>query len=569
MNPHPGSLSVLAQRLLITGVCLLPALAAGQQAPQAPQVTPRDLRPETPPRPPAALPAPAPQAVPGKAETLFVVVGDITLVGAFPDLTATTQALIAPLRGQRRSVADLYRLADEIENQYRAAGYALVRVVVPPQSLKDGGTLTFTLIDGFVERIDLAAVPERARRQVQATLAPLVGQRRLTSAALERALTLAGRGPGLSLRSALGAGQATGGTVLVLEGEHEPVVVSLSADDRSSAALGPWQSSVQVRLNQLGQRGEQLYFYVSGGADVARMFQTDARRRVGGGGVIVPLGDSGLSLNPEFTVSDTKPTPAPLAPLSRSQLERYTLRLIYPLILDRQQELTLTGTLDASRQTDSLPDFNYVLDIDALRVARLTVDWTRPLQAGRLRVSSTYSQGFTELGARTPVEIEATGIPMSRLGAKSSFKRLEMTASFDSGPLPWGLQARGVARAQWALEGVMPGAELFSLDGEDALSTFVAGAISDDGGWSLRQEVSRPMGGDIGGAALGLSPYAFAAGGRVTTRIEGAATRGLAASYGLGLRTQWRGASLSVEYGRRRIAGVNEDRAFLKGQVQF
>jgi len=547
-------------------MCLLPLLAAAQQAPQ---VTPRDLRPETPLRPPAELPTPAPQALPNKAETLFVTVGDINLVGAFPDLATATETLVAPLRGQRKSVADLYRLADGIEALYRVAGYALVRVVVPPQSLKDGGTLSFTLIDGFIERMDLAAVPERARHLVNETLGPLLGQRRLTNAQLERALTLAGRGPGLSLRSALGAGKVTGGTVLVLEGEHAPYALSLSADDRSSAALGPWQTTLQMRLNQLGKLGEQAYFYVSGGSNMTHLLATAARRRVGGGGLILPLGGSGLSLNPEFTVSDTKPAPAGFAPLSRSQLERYTLRLVYPLLLDRQQELTLTGTLDASRQTDSLSDFNYILDIDALRVARLTVDWSQPLPAGRLRVASIYSQGFTTLGARRPEEIAATGIPMSRQGAKSSFKRLELTATFDSGALPWGLQARSVARAQWALDGVMPGAELFSLDGEEALSTFLAGAISDDGGWSLRQELSRPAALDIGGASLGLSPFAFAAGGRVTTRIDGGATRGLAASYGLGLRTQWRNASLALEYGRRRSAGLNEDHAFLKGQVQF
>ena len=561
---HRRSPALLLAALLLA----LPPATAQAQTPQAPQVTPRDLRPEVPVRPPAVVPVPAPQALPSKAEALFVSVGDITLAGAFPELSAATEALIAPLRGQRRSVADLYSLADAIEAAYRAAGYALVRVVVPPQSLKDGGTLRVTLIDGFIERIDLRAVPERARYLVSTTLAPLLAQRHLSSVQLERALTLAGRGPGLSLRSALGAGTETGGTVLVLEAEHVPYSVSLSGDDRSSAALGPWQSTVQLRLNQLGNTGEQAYVYVSGGANVTHMFETNARRRVAGGGLILPIGASGLSLNPEFTNSDTKPTPVGFAPLSRSRLERYTLRLVYPLILDRQQELTLTGALDASRQTDSLPDFNYILDLDKLRVLRLTADWSRPLPTGRLRITSIYSQGLTALGARTPTEIAATGIPMSRLGARSSFKRLELTASLDSA-LPWGLQAHSVARAQWALDGVMPGAELFSLDGEEALSSFVSGAISNDGGWTLRQEIARPSTVDVAGAALGLSPFAFAAGGRASTRVEGALAQGLAASYGLGLRTQWRNASLALEYGRRRSAGLNEEQAFLKGQVQF
>ena len=235
---------------------------------------------------------------------------------------------------------------------------------------------------------------------------------------------------------------------------------------------------------------------------------------------------------------------------SRSQLERYSLRLLYPLQLTRSQEINLTATLDASRQVDSLPDFDFTMSEDKLRVGRLALDWTRNGDAARWRAGVTLSRGLPGLGARTAADLAATGIPVSRPGAKPYFSKLEANASVDLS-LPWGLSARSSARMQSSLGGVLPSAELFSLDGEEALSTFRSGAISDDSGWTLRQEVSRAWSPTVGGAGLFLQPYLFAALGRPISKLPSLGHR-LAASGGAGLRTQWRGVDLANEAGPRR-----------------
>ncbi|WP_431051679.1 ShlB/FhaC/HecB family hemolysin secretion/activation protein [Roseateles sp. L2-2] len=556
-----------------TALALAAGAALAQQSPPpplAPQVTPRDLRPPEPAASAAPLPVPAPNAVPAQARDLQVSVDDVRFSDGFPELAAASAALAAPLRGQRQTVAAFYQLADAVEALYREAGYPLVRVVVPPQQVKDGGVFELRVVDGYLERIDASAVPERARRAVEQALAGLLGRRHLRGEALERALTLAGRGPGLQMRSALGAGKEVGGTVLVLEGEHAGSAITVSADRRLSESLGPWQTTVQLRLNQALGRGEQFYTYVSGGKDWGTALRDDAPRRVLGGGAILPLTADGLSLNPEFTVSDTQPRAPAGALRSRSQLERYSLRLIYPLLLTRAQELTLTGTFDASRQIDSLPDFDFVMSEDKLRVGRIAADYVRNGESTRLRMGATLSRGLPGLGARTAADIAATGMPVSRYGARPFFTKLELNASADV-ELPWGLGARTSAKLQSALGHVLPSAELFTLDGEDALSTFRSGSISDDNGWTLRQELSRAWTPSIGGAGLQLQPYVFAAMGRPWSEFAGTQGHRLAASGGAGLRTRWRGAELSIEAGRRRYRpfGLDEFQAFVKAQVQF
>lgn len=551
-------------------VAALPFLAAVpvSLAQDAPQVTPRDLRPAAPIAPPAALPQPAPATAPPGAENLFVRVADIALIHGFPALESASRALIAPLLDQRLSVADFYRLAEAIEQLYRDAGYALVRVTAPPQQLSDGGTLRLMVVDGFIERVDLSAIPEKVRASAESTLAPLVGRRGLSSQELERALTLAGRAPGLSLRSALAPGEQTGGVVLAVEGRFDAAMGSVAIDNRLSDTLGPWQSAVQLRLNQPFGRGEQFYGYFAGGVNVARLLHSRAPRRVAGGGAIIPLGVNGMAFNPEYTRSDTN-TPGQLFfPRTRSEFERATLRLTYPVVLQRGNEVTVTGAFEMSSQRNSAPDFGVLLNQDRLRVLRAGADWSYVSGASALRMNGTLSRGLDALGARTEGDAVATGVPLSRFGATPAFTKLEWGASF-AAPVGAGIESRSTLRAQKAFD-TLPSAEVFSLEGEDALSTFTAGALSNDSGWTLRQEFARPLGFSIAERAVSMAPYVFFAGGKARPKV-GIPADGFNRSYGVGLRSAVGPVSLSMEWGRRvtRPDVLNDTQFFVKGQVQF
>ena len=576
---RPASVCAVLRLAWLLPLCFVPLLASAQQAPL---VTPRDLRPETPAKPPAILPQPAPAEVPANAEELFVRIGEISVKDGFAEFAVGTEALLSQVRTQRISVASLYKLAESIEMLYREAGFALVRVLVPPQKLNDGDTLRLIVLDGFVERIDASAVDERSRRRVLAVMQGLVGQRRLAGEALERALTLAGRSPGLTLRSTLLAGSEPGGVILTLDGTFKRFSGSFSVDDRLSKSVGPWQTTLQVSVNEPVGAGVQLYASVSGGKDWVGAFRSDAPRRVIGGGALIPVGSNGLSINPEFTSSVSQPAPQPGVPRSLSKFERYTLRLVYPLIVNRQEELTITGTLEATTQIDTLPEFQlaaangsslgtFVLNQDRLRVARLGAAWSTTLASSALlSAGATISGGTPKLGARTQADVVNSGVAMSRPGANPGFVKVEGNLAYKQ-ELPMGVQSKSLVRVQKSLKGVLPGSELFSLDGEDALSTLVSGSISDDSGWMLRQEFTRPVSWQPGSENLNFVPYIFGAAGKTKTQLATGTERGFSKAYGLGLRTQWRNVNFSMEYGRHESNSsvLNGSRLFVKGQVQF
>jgi hemolysin activation/secretion protein len=555
----------------------LPVLAE-----QAPLVTPRDLRPEAPAKPAPILLQPAPATAPPNTEGLFVRIGDIAVKDGFPEFAADTEALLSPVRKQRISVANLYKLAESIEMLYRNAGYILVRVLIPPQSLNDGDTLQLIVLDGFIEHIDAGAVPEHSRIRVLTVMQRLVGQRRLSGDALERALTIAGRAPGLTMRSTMRAGTEPGGVVLTLDGTFTRASGSLSGDNRLPDSLGPWQTTLQVTLNEPIGAGTQVYAYVSGKRDWGTAFRGDAPRRVAGGGAIIPIGNNGLSINPEYTSSISLPAQQAGVPKSQSNFERYTLRLIYPLILNRQEELTITGTLDASNQIDTLPEFQliaadgsslgaFVLDQDRLRVARLGAAWDKLLfSSGHFSAGATISAGTSGLGARTKADVASSGIPMSRAGANPDFTKFEGNVAYEQ-QLPMGLQSKSLLRTQKSFNGVLPSSELFMLDGEDGLSTFTSGSISSDEGWILRQEFTHPMAWQAGFASVNLVPSVFYAAGKTSSQLAGGTVSGLSKAYGFGLRMQWQNANLSMEYGRHESAPsvLDGNQFFVKGQVQF
>ncbi|NDP38620.1 MAG: ShlB/FhaC/HecB family hemolysin secretion/activation protein [Rhodoferax sp.] len=558
---------------------MTPLLVSGQQAPL---VTPRDLRPQTPAKPPVGLPQPAPAEVPSNAQELFVRIGDVSVKDGFAEFAADTEVLLAQVRTQRMSVAELYQLAESIEMLYREAGYALVRVLLPPQSLKDGDTLQLIVLDGFVERIDASAVDERSRRRVLTVMQRLVGQRHLSGDALERALTIAGRSPGLEMRSTMAAGAEPGGVVLTLDGKFTRASGSISADNQLSNALGPWQTTLQLTLNEPIGVGMQVYANVSGGQDLSAALNGDAPRRVTGGGFIIPLGNNGLAINPEYTASVSQPVPPPGVPQTLSKFERTTLRLIYPLILNRQEELTITATLDATSQIDTLPEFEltaadgsslgaFVLDKDQLRVARVGAAWSKSFDLSRrVNVGATLSSGISGIGTRTKADVATSGIAMSRPDADPTFIKFEGNVAYEQ-PLTLGVQSKSSLRVQKALKGVLPGSELFSLDGEDALSTFVSGSISDDGGWMLRQEFSRPVTWQVSSANANLAPYVFGAAGETTSQLATGTGRGLGIAFGFGLRMQLKNVNFSMEYGRHESdpSVFNDNQFFVKGQVQF
>lgn len=522
------------------------------------QVTPPTLRPTPTPGGGVAIPeSPGLQAPPG-ADRISVTIRRVVVDGAFEDLAGASESLARLVQGRRLTVAQLYLAAQAYESAYAAAGYVLVRVTVPPQQLRDGGTLRLVVVDGFIEAVDVRGVPERVRATVAARTNSLIGRRHIKLGEIERRLLLAGDAPGLRLRSTLARGKREGGAKLVLEGVYQPISVTVGADNRLPSSLGTWSYNASLAFNGVFGFGEQIYGSLIAPNDLGSTFDGDARIRVLGAGAVIPIGVDGWTVNPEYTLSRTRPAITPGTPDSVAWFERWAVRTSYPLLRERSRLFVLQGSFEAIKQYSDLIDFATELNRDRYTVVRGGADVAFPVlwAAGpSLRSTFQFSRG---LGGRDQAEATATGIPLTRIGAGPVFSKLTGDVRLYQ-PLPEAFQFVMIGRGQSTFNNPVLRSEQFALDAIDGVSSFPTGTFMVDEGVSGRAELLRSFDWRTQDFATTLIPYLFGATGkgylRMPTAVEPSSIR--ASSVGVGLRvgldrlTSLSGFSGAIEFGKQ------------------
>lgn len=511
---------------------------------------------------------------PKGAERLTVTLSGLSVEGGRPELDAETAAIEASLKGRRVTGADLFAAARKLEQAYAKAGFILVRVSLPPQTVKDGMPLHLVVTDGQVEAIDASALPETVRGRIQALLAPLQGKTGLTKVELERRLLLAGDIPGVMLRSTLKAGSRPGSTIIVVDGRHDAVTGSMSVDNGLSDDLGRYSLGLGVDVNSVLGLGEVGYLRLNGYPGFTdTIFDEDPRNRQFVAGFTLPLGTNGLWLGVEGVDSRTNPL-SDLPYTIEDHYQRLSTKLGYSWIRARDLNTSSVLAFDITQEKQALNLGGLIVPFteDQLRVLRLTQTADAILANGaQLSGSMTFSFGLDALGARSAT----VGLPLSRDGAAPDFQKLEVSASYGQSFLAERMHVSVSAKAQTSFGDALVSSEQFGLGGSDWLSAFNGGQIQGDAGAAARAEISFPvtlpqtlgLGEAFGGAA---APYVFGAIGIASleqpTAVEAGITR--ASSFGAGIRlglsekASPRSASLTFEYAHGNTTDMDSEDRF-------
>jgi hemolysin activation/secretion protein len=499
------------------------------------QITPSTLRPAAPQTSGVTIANPAGAPAPAGAEKLSITLARIVIEGGFPELQTETDAILSTIRGRRVTLKDVYDAVAAIERAYSAHGWVLVRVSVPPQKLDNGGTLRLAVIDGFIESIDVSGVPARQRDVIAARAAPLIGRRHIKLDEIERRLLLAADDPAVSLTSTLARGNAPGATRLVLDGTEKLATGSIGFNNQLPPSLSTYEWTSTLAINSALGRGEQ--FYVSGttGYDLGKVFDGTTPVGLVGVGAVIPLGDDGLKINPEYTYSVTREAPVPGSPATVGYYQRFDLRALYPLILTRAQTLNVQATLEWARESLVATAFGADLYLDSYRVMRLQAEDRYRFPIGAIADATLiFSQG---LGGRNEADALATGVPLSQQGASPDFTKLGFNARWTQF-LPENLQGVLIASAQTSFGKPLFIAEQIGLDGLTAASGYPIGTFTVDQGATLRGELIRPIQ-LFTPASTSIAPYVFAEGGSGeifdATILQQARIN--AGSFGVGVRT--------------------------------
>lgn len=520
---------------------------------------------------------------PEGADRLTILVAGVAIEGGRPEMADATRATEARLTAGRIPVSEIFEAAQDLEAAYAEAGFVLARVVLPEQSLSDGGRLRLVVVDGFFEAIETDAVPPPVRARIEALTRPLQDRPGVPLRDIERALLLAGDTFGVALDSALTAGQQPGAARLVLDADFRSLTGHVGFGNAYDDALGEVALDAGIEANGYLGLAETVYLRAAVSPDDSdasgpgTLLSATPLLRTLAAGAAFPIGTDGLTFNIEGTESRTAPrTDAGDLP-TRSLFERLSFRLGVPVVRSRRTNLSALLILDL--QTDALDallgDERLALHRDRLRVLRASGSYLRALDEGvTLELGAAASVGLDAFGARGAEDATAE-LPLSRQGADADFAKLELSGRFER-PLGPRLALALRGRAQTSFGDPLVTSERFGIASPSELSTFASGTATGDSGVFGRADLSLPLQTE-GGAAV--SPYAFIGTGALFNERPTALERDRTTltSLGLGVAlvplsgSRFSGATIRAEFGRglRDDDAPDETRFTLVGSYRF
>lgn len=349
----------------------------GLPLPSVPKV---DLRLETPER------SPVPRAV----DELQFVIRKVQVDGASQYPAADVERLFADLLDRPSSLEEVRVRAERLEARYRADGFFLVRVLIPPQQLREG-VIRVQVIEGFVESVLAQGGTPAMREKVEQIMAGLTRRRPIDLASLESQLLQLNDVPGLAGSGVLRAGRSLGASELVIDlQDSAPTQTTFSLNNHASNLIGPWGLNASTVVENLFGGPDRLSAGLSSSLD-DRLFAVNANYAwpLGIGGVVASVGALKARARPGGAIRDQE---------LRSDSQSLTARLRHALVKSRHASLYLEAGL-AVNQSDTR---RQGLMFDQMRhtVADLTLlgsgTW---VQGGQTQARLGLHRGLTALGA--------------------------------------------------------------------------------------------------------------------------------------------------------------------------
>lgn len=479
-----SSILAVCLTLALTGGLLL-ALPITSAIAQAPSQLPSGAVPGrelpqplmvAPPGPGGSIVVPRASAAeaPAGAEQVSFTLTAVDIQGATAFSAAELQTSYAALLGKQISVADAFKIANEIELKYRGAGYVTSRVLVPEQAI-EGGRFRIAVVEGFISSIVVQGDIGPAKAAIERLLAPLVNVTPVNVAEIERRLLLANDLAGLTIRGNLEpAANTPGASVMVVKSERKDYDASLTLDNRNSPYLGGAEWLGSASWNSFGSNADQLSLRLKQSSPWGRSWSV-------GGGYSGLFSDDGLTAS--FNSSFARSYPA--KELKRLEIQSDVLTnaasVTYPLIRSRMENLRLTGEFEYRMVDTDLLQAPYNRDRLSILRAGISYDRTDSFD-GISAIRATMHRGLDILNATD------AGDPLaSRSDGHSSYTKwsLDLTRVQQ---LPASFSLLGTATGQYTRTPLLASEEI-ALGGPSFGRGFDTGEVSGDNGWAVSLEL--------------------------------------------------------------------------------
>jgi hemolysin activation/secretion protein len=340
----------------------------------------------------------------------------ITVEGSTAYSAATIARFTQPLLGQTAGLSAISGVAEAIEDRYRADGYVLTRVFVPPQRVGDG-TFRIQVVEGYLDDIIFDGGSPSVQARIAAYLRRALEGRPAKLRDLERGLLLAGDLAGVDAAGTLAPGQVPGSSNLSIRIKERPLQASVTVANRASKFQGPVTIANEVSFNGLLDQTEQVTL----GFTTVPTYRDSREIRYGSFRYTQPLFGDGLTIGWDTTYSAGWLGHTLRATAVHTEALRYGPRASYPIIRSRRENLSIDVSAFVSRTfTFATVSEAYEVQADEKYLAydvRSTYTQVGFWQGATI-ISGGMTRGFSALDA---TEGEAAGL--TRNDAQANFTK--------------------------------------------------------------------------------------------------------------------------------------------------
>ena len=402
--------------------------------------------------------------------------------------------------GRPVSQQDLSDIAERMTGVYRAAGYHLSRVIVPPQDIQ-GGHLKLRAIEGRIEDVSVKGGHGDVSA-IRNDLAVISREQPSRLKTLERSLLLLNERPGTRVVDTTldEIEPASGRFRLVVTVDTWSVFAAVGVDNMGSRSSGPQQVYGSVFVNSFFSSGDSFstsFNEVPGAPRELRLTRMSYD---------VPLGADGWRAGVSASRSDVRPGDERQLVGTHSRTDVFDTHVSFAPILTQLHSLWLSSSIALNKS------YEETIAGGVYRDQFATITLAADYKGQFLSDSWTYLSAFVRRGTPYSGSTSDPQLPISR--GSLDFTVARATASHYQ-PLFGALSTRLVVSGQWASQ-PLPLSQQFNLGGSSFGRGFDAGLLAGDralaGTAELRYDFALKT-----GYMKSMQLFSFVEGGAVTS----------------------------------------------------
>lgn len=392
----------------------------------------------------------------------------------------TIRSLVAPAEGHVQTLSQIVALTDQLTAVYRAHGYLLDRVIVPPQAI-DHGVLTLQVIEARYGRVTLTNTSAVRTGLIQDTLSPLHPGTLIATGPLNRRLLVLATTPGVVVHPAiLSPGQRVGTSDLQVVTSAGPRVTGgVGVDNFGNPYTGRVQVLAHLTVNNPLHIGDQL---------TVQGLSTGASLSDGQIGYSVPVNGDGTRVGAQYNALRYR-LGGSLAQLgAQGNAETTGVTLTQPIMLTPSS--TLYGMLRVNhQQVDDLVTSAAINDrrhVNSVTATLLGAENDRILGGGRTDYRLSYTSGWVAFDNTNAALADA-----ATARTAGNFDKLDETLSRTQ-RLPWASTVSVQATAQETTHNLDEVQQMI-LGGPGSAPGYPQGEVTGDSGYNLTEALHHAL----------------------------------------------------------------------------